>query len=677
VSQEFQPYLDQVTRHVERDPGLVFEIQSELRTHLECAADEFESQGFSRQHAVEESLKAFGDPAQLALEFKATYGKRPVVGQSLRFIALWLAFPLAFLAVQLAWTGIREAWWRESSGWHAAKSIVQQIKSEREPPATFLPDQEPAYRKACWTFLAAAGSGDPRSLSGPQAPYLELEPINGAAQSRIRGIDDAMQGALACRLKYLPTDIPGPLPSFEPWRMDSPYNSAAGWELRRRSKAELLSRPGYLYALAEAHKSPFPQEKLALALAGPPLSDGTGPFWQARLASGAPFGFGEMVSRYGARFGAQGLTLTTVCADHYIRLAEEKADAGDILGAQKLLDDTDKLVARHMAELPPTKAILPLAVYRFIYLHDMREGILADKAGPGPDPAALTALAHELKPFQSDMYLPGVKPRATPIPPGGWAQLCGWASLVNNLLVIALACLTLVLAGVWINWAVAVLLVNGQIPAHFAPGLLPKPLARGVLPAGLVIWVALALFYAGVFANPIMRFDAPAWTSYPLIILLTVTGYAFLCAFTCRRHVQKRGRALGISEADLRKGRAFGTYTFCITLVIIGILASFKSLSAAPVGLSVALAVGGYCAWAAIRSFAGLDSDRRILTFIQIRSLRLSLGLAVACLSVVCLALSGLECVTAWAAWKSDALNQPVSEEFKREILDLLARNVK
>jgi hypothetical protein len=670
LSKEFQPYLDQVTRHVERDPGLVFEIQSELRTHLQCAADEFEAQGFSHDDAVEESLKAFGDPAQLALEFKSTYAGRPVIGQGLRFVAIWLAFPLAFLAVHLAWTGIRESWWHQSSGWYGAPSLISQIKSSPQPPAAFVPDQEQYIRENFWKFyqpgyiLQIQGLAD--RFPSEANPIADSSAASFISRGQSHGYYQVVMGALYYRSAagFNPGIAKDPEVSFEPWRMDNRFN-AQYWATRQRQIPEVGRNRGY--ELLQAHP---PAQNLASSLKNHRISDASVDFWTQNLQSQSPKNFQDLVRRYGALFAARGLGLSTVAADQFIRTAQLQADMGDFDSARATLDQVDALVARQLSEAPQDKSILPLAIYRLIYLPDCRQGILGDKSGPGPDPAAMAALSHELAPFQSHVFLPGINPHHSPMPPGAWARVSGWASLTNNLLVITLACLILLLAGAWLVWAFGAVLASGIISSNQAPGLLPRPVTRIALPAGLLLWGTLAVFFAGLFANPSMRLEAQVWMAYPGLILLSGMTYMAFCIAINRRQVALRSGLPAPTPADISAGRFFIAYTLCFNVMVLTLCLNPRTVSQIPAILVIpASSITALAGYLARRKYLALSRDHQVRILIQTRSLRLALGLAVACISLACLALYLIESGAAWAAWKSNALPQPLSQEFKHEVL--------
>lgn len=452
-------------------------------------------------------------------------------------------------------------------------------------------------------------------------------------------------------------------PAFDPWSMDN-HLDATSWSNYHRSTGDIKS------FLRGALKDTRPDEFLARALAQPTWGDDSGAFWQTRLDRGAPGSFSGLINRYGVRFSAQGLAATVLCADKYVLRADAKANVGDFVGAQKTLDDVESLIDREMAHVPQTKALLPLAIYKLIYLPDCREGILGKQsAGPGVSASALAALSQELRPFQSTAYLPGIKPRSTPVPPGAWVQIAGWVSLINNLLVISLAVLTLFLAGVWVAWVAPALLSSREIAPHQAPGLLPTPVSRVALPIALVAWGLLALFYAGLFANPVLRFGVSFWVWYPFMVAGSVVIYLVACISLNRHHLIRHGLIPRQTFKEYQAGRMFVLCQVLFAGCMLILPLQSGDMLGDPVKLAVSVIMVGVFGVLLLSSFFKLRYEQKVSLLIQVRSLKLTLGLAVVVLALACLALYASERVCVWAAWQSDVLNQPLSDEFKREVL--------
>jgi hypothetical protein len=89
---EMERYLEQIRAHLDVNPRRAHEIIAEARSHLEARARQFEGKGMSREEAVAQAVRGFGEPHSVAEELTKANAKhreagvlRPVLGIGLAF----------------------------------------------------------------------------------------------------------------------------------------------------------------------------------------------------------------------------------------------------------------------------------------------------------------------------------------------------------------------------------------------------------------------------------------------------------------------------------------------------------------------------------------------------------------------------------------------------------------
>ena len=89
---EFDEYLEHLRSELDVDPKRADEICAEVRTHLEARAAQVQRSGITREEAVAEAVRSFGDAEEVAARLSAANSRHRSVGP----FRLVLAFAVAF-----------------------------------------------------------------------------------------------------------------------------------------------------------------------------------------------------------------------------------------------------------------------------------------------------------------------------------------------------------------------------------------------------------------------------------------------------------------------------------------------------------------------------------------------------------------------------------------------------
>jgi len=96
---EIEQYLAQIRSSLDVSPARAEEIIAEARCHLEARVREFAAKGMSREEAVAEAVRGFGEPEAVAAELRKANSKHRDVSRFRLLLAIGIAFGSTLSAI--------------------------------------------------------------------------------------------------------------------------------------------------------------------------------------------------------------------------------------------------------------------------------------------------------------------------------------------------------------------------------------------------------------------------------------------------------------------------------------------------------------------------------------------------------------------------------------------------